>query len=144
MLFFTKRFLLGKYHMRLACHWLGFQSPKTCQLAVSQFFNFSIKGDMAKKLKQSHFSFYRQNCPLKFHPEVHVPLSLKDCSGNRGLRAQIPEGAKGLSQIFASSPSWSFPQDHKNCHVLQKMFCPTLYNNQLNKRDTLLYSYTLY
>ncbi len=52
---------------------------------------------MAKKLKQSHFSFYLQNRPLKFCPEVHVPHSLKNCSGNRGPRAKIPKGAKGFS-----------------------------------------------
>ena len=48
---------------------------------------------MAKKLKQSHFSFYLKNRPLKFCPEVHVPPSLRNSSGNRGLRAKIPKGA---------------------------------------------------
>ena len=51
---------------------------------------------MAKKLKQSHFSFYLQNRPLKFCPEGHVPPSLKNSSGNRGLRAKIAIGANGL------------------------------------------------
>ncbi len=31
-----------------------------------------FKGDKARKLKQSHFSFNPQNCPLKFCPEIQV------------------------------------------------------------------------
>ncbi len=50
------------------------------------FFHISnrtnIKADMVKKkLTQSHFSLYLQNCPLKFCPEVHVPPPSKIVMG---------------------------------------------------------------
>ncbi len=87
---------------------------------------------MDKNVKQSHFSLYLQNRPLKYclEGDNYTP-SPQNCSGNRGLEGKISKGAKGL--IAPISLEFMIEESHP-CLSLSLGNAPLLGGERLNPK----------